>query len=358
MDNIEHLLTLEPFSLNKEEKEQLFNKIFKNLNNLHYTNSKEYKKILDLQQFKPNEQYNYLQTPPLPVRLFKNYDLLSIKKDEIIKTMTSSGTSGQQVSKIYLDKTTATYQTKVLAKILSDFIGTKRIPMLIIDSKAVLKDRKKFSARGAGILGFSLFGRDVTYALDENMNIDFETIENFCKKHEESNIFIFGFTSIIWEHFYKELVNKNKKLNIKNGIMLHGGGWKKLQNQAVDNLTYKKKIFEQTQINKIYNYYGMIEQTGSIFMECEEGHLHCSNFSDIEILNSKLEPCGFNEKGLIKLFSVIPHSYPGHVLLTEDYGELLGEDDCKCGRLGKYFSVHGRIKKAEIRGCSDTYEKN
>ena len=48
-------------------------------------------------------------------------------------------------------------------------------------------------------------------------------------------------------------------------------------------------------------------------------------------------------------------SYPGHSLLTEDEGVLLGEDDCKCGRLGKYFLVLGRVKNAEIRGCSDAY---
>jgi hypothetical protein len=45
------------------------------------------------------------------------------------------------------------------------------------------------------------------------------------------------------------------------------------------------------------------------------------------------------------------------VLLTEDEGEILGEDDCPCGRLGKYFKIHGRVRGAEVRGCSDTYEK-
>jgi hypothetical protein len=33
---------------------------------------------------------------------------------------------------------------------------------------------------------------------------------------------------------------------------------------------------------------------------------------------------------------------------------LIGEDDCKCGRNGKYFTVFGRMKGAEARGCSDT----
>jgi hypothetical protein len=34
-------------------------------------------------------------------------------------------------------------------------------------------------------------------------------------------------------------------------------------------------------------------------------------------------------------------------------GVLLGEDDCACGRMGKYFRVNGRLKSAEVRGCSD-----
>ena len=64
---------------------------------------------------------------------------------------------------------------------------------------------------------------------------------------------------------------------------------------------------------------------------------------------------GIGEKGLIEVVSVLPESYPGHILLTEDEGVLEGEDDCPCGRKGKYFKVLGRIKNAEIRGCSDTY---
>ena len=55
------------------------------------------------------------------------------------------------------------------------------------------------------------------------------------------------------------------------------------------------------------------------------------------------------------MVSVLPHSYPGHSILTEDEGLILGEDDCPCGRKGKYIKILGRMKNAEIRGCSDTY---
>ena len=91
-------------------------------------------------------------------------------------------------------------------------------------------------------------------------------------------------------------------------------------------------------------------------MQCERGHLHASNFSDVIIrrpLDFSLADVG--ERGIIQVVSVLPRSYPGHSLLTEDEGTILGEDDCPCGRKGKYFKIFGRLKNAEIRGCSDTY---
>jgi len=100
----------------------------------------------------------------------------------------------------------------------------------------------------------------------------------------------------------------------------------------------------------------MVEQTGCIYMECECGHLHASNFSDIIIRRPiDFSEANIGEDGIIQVVSTIPESYPGHSMLTEDEGRILGIDDCPCGRKGKYFKINGRLKNAEIRGCSDTY---
>ena len=90
-------------------------------------------------------------------------------------------------------------------------------------------------------------------------------------------------------------------------------------------------------------------------MECEKGHLHCSNFSDIFIRDELFGEPVHHKKGVVHLLSPLATSYPGHNIITEDIGEIIGEDDCDCGRLGKYFNIYGRLEKSEIRGCSDTY---
>ena len=91
-------------------------------------------------------------------------------------------------------------------------------------------------------------------------------------------------------------------------------------------------------------------------MECEQDHFHASVYSDVIIRRAvDFSIADVGEKGIVQVLSILPESYPGHSLLTEDEGVLLGEDDCPCGRLGKYFKITGRLKNAEARGCSDTY---
>ncbi|MEA3420591.1 MAG: acyl-protein synthetase, partial [Acidobacteriota bacterium] len=153
MFDLSEIIGISPYSLSKTEKTDLYMKGISSLTKMHYDGCPQYKRILDTTGFDLNNITKIEDFPFLPVRLFKEYELLSVERSDVIKTMTSSGTTGQQVSKIYLNRETATNQTKVLAKITSSFIGTKRLPLLVIDSKSVTKDRNLFSARGAGILG-------------------------------------------------------------------------------------------------------------------------------------------------------------------------------------------------------------
>lgn len=349
-------MNIPPYSLAKSEKHAFLTKHLAALTRHHYENCAEYKKILDAKSFDVSSITDYSQIPFLPVRLFKDYELKSVPTEAVVKTLTSSGTTGQRVSKIFLDKTTSSDQSKILTKIVSSFIGKQRVPMLILDSSAVIKNRAMFSARGAGILGFSMFGSDRLYALDDEMHLNVDAIKAFLEKHQGETIFLFGFTFMIWLHFYKALKELGIHFDLSKGVLIHGGGWKKLVNEAVSPEMFKAALHDVCGINHVYDYYGMVEQTGSIYVECECGHLHTSIFSDIICRNPKdFSESAFGEEGLIEVVSVLPESYPGHVLLTEDVGVVLGEDDCPCGRKGKYFKINGRIKNAEIRGCSDTY---
>lgn len=360
--SFEKLLQIQPYSLDKTEKEKMLTRRLTGLTEFHRRNCPEYACILNAMRFEGRDIRSYKELPFIPVRLFKELSLKSVPEGDIVKTMTSSGTTGQAVSKIFLDRTTASNQQKTMVKIVSEFTGSGRMPMLIIDCPSVVKNRTMFSARGAGILGFSIFGAKKIYALDDEMRLDVDAVRGFLDTYKGQKILLFGFTFMIWQHFYKELQRLRTEgvtLDLSNGILIHGGGWKKLSAEAVSPEEFHDRLKEVCGLDKIHDYYGMVEQTGCIYMECECGYLHASIFSDVITRRAvDLSECEIGEPGILQVVSTIPESYPGHSLLTEDEGVILGEDDCPCGRKGKYFKVNGRLKNAEIRGCSDTYAAN
>ncbi|MBD3401317.1 acyl-protein synthetase [candidate division GN15 bacterium] len=353
---LDDVLATGPYSLSHDDKQQLLVEHLNRLTQHHAEQCDPYRRILQAYG-KDKQVWDRVEDVPfLPISLFKEFALKSIPDDAVVKTLTSSGTTGQKVSRIFLDKETSRYQTKALAAIMQDFIGGKRLPMLILDTQNVIKDRRLFSARGAGILGLSNFGRDHLYVLDNDMQLRADELKEFLATHRDTDILLFGFTFMVWKHFYQEIKRLGLDIDLARGVLIHSGGWKKLTDEAVDNASFKKALNHLCGLERIHNFYGMVEQIGSIYMEGDTGCFQTPIFSDIIIrdpIDWSVLPAG--REGIIELVSILPHSYPGHVLLTEDLGRVIGEDDSPDGRQGKYFEVLGRVPKAEIRGCSDTY---
>ena len=67
-------------------------------------------------------------------------------------------------------------------------------------------------------------------------------------------------------------------------------------------------------------------------------------------------PCAFGAPGIVQVIQCYLDRIQA---FSANRGRsVIGEDDCPCGRSGKYFRINGRLKMAEIRGCSDTYATN
>lgn len=342
-----------PYVLPQKEKEA---RLLKELNKLvehHQAKCSPYARLIKL--FWPKKQpYSRLtDVPYLPVNLFKTQDLKSIPNEEVFKILRSSGTTSLHPSKIYLSKEAAQRQTEALAEVITSFIGPKRLPMLVFDHPDVIKNLAHYSARGAALVGMLTFGRDIHYAFTSDGQINVELIKEWASRHLEEPVLLFGLTSFVYESLEKLALTP---LSLPNGILIHSGGWKKLTERAVTNAQFKDKLAAVLGVKRCHNFYGMVEQIGSVFMECEAGYFHAPSFADVIVRNTRTwSEAEIGETGVIEVLSCLPDSYPGQALLTEDLGKIVGSDDCPCGRKGKYFVVEGRVPQAEIRGCSDTY---
>jgi hypothetical protein len=267
--------------------------------------------------------------------------------------MSSSGTSGQTPSLIFLDVETAKLQSRALSRIVTHFLGSARRPMLIVDHAEVIQDRFSFSARAAGIKGMMVFGRDHFFALDANMRVRRKDLDEWLARHRAEDTLIFGFTFMVWNDFLAPL--RDAGLDLSRATLVHSGGWKKLVDQAVSKAEFREALASAFGMHRIHDFYGMVEQVGSVYFECAAGYFHTPNFAEIVTRDlTTWRPTEPGEIGVIEVLSLLPLSYPGHALLTQDLGRIHGVDDCPCGRLGTRFTIEGRVPKAEVRGCSDT----
>lgn len=352
--DLEALFTRPQFGIPQRDKEALLLDRMRELTDHHRTACPPYARILDSLGY--TDAQSLADIPALPVSLFKTHYLSSVAPEDVFKTMTSSGTTGQAVSQIVLDRTTADLQTKALGTIMAKVLGAQRRPMIIIDTPNVVRDRTRFSARGAGVLGMMPFGRRHFYALDDDMNLDVAGLREFLARHEGQPLVMFGFTFMVWKYLHQALLASGEEVDLSQATLIHSGGWKKLADEAVGNAEFKTALRGSTGLASVHNFYGMVEQTGSVFLEGDDGYLYPSNFSDIIVRDPVTwQEAAPGQPGVVEVLSALPGSYPGHALLTEDLGVVHGIGDPASGWSGKQFEILGRVPRAELRGCSDTH---
>lgn len=294
---------------------------------------------------------------PLPVEVFKGEISPSVPDPQIYSWVESSGTQGKP-SRIPLDRETARLQAKASSRAFETVVGSIRRPLIIVDSSSVMKRNSMYSARSAGTIAMMRLSSKAMWLLDEEA--PFFEIEAEIKKSSVPPV-VFGFTYMVFQN----LIEKRPQLGnlLQGATLIHGGGWKKLESRRMAREDFYRILKEQYGFERIVDYYGMVEQLGSIWLEGhqEDGVLLPSSSAGAIVRDPRtldvVNQVGV--VGLIQLFSVIPRSYPGHSLLTGDLGKLVFTETDNGRELG--LKVIGRMPSLQPRGCSDaitTMEQN
>ncbi len=305
------------------------------------------------------------ELPFLPVGILKaNPPLSFVGPHEIKRTLTSSATTSQSPSRVALDAATSRRMTKGVVAIVRDHIGPSRRPYLVVDTSDFMRRADSLGARSAAIQGLQPFATQATYCLlsDEKgeLTLDRQKLQEFAENHRDAEVLIYGFTFILWNHLVKPLMAENVCLNLPNVRILHSGGWKRLQDQAVEKAVFNDQLARLFGCSPhcIIDFYGMVESVGVIFPDCQEGNKHGPSFGDVIVRDPlTLEPVAAGEHGIVQVCSVLPTSFPGNLLLTEDLAQVIAYDGCACGRRGIGFRFAGRVPKAELRGCGNLETK-
>ncbi len=364
-EKIDRLLSMLPYGQPPEERESSLLEILK--------------EELDYACHRHSGYRNYIQhwpvdfrivrqladLPFLPIGILKaNPPLSFVDRGEIKRTLTSSATTSQMPSRVVLDSPTARRMTKGIVTIVRDFIGPARRPYLVVDTPTLQASGSELGARGAAIQGLQPFANETAHCLGLNergeLILDRDRLIEFARNHQGKEVLVYGFTFILWNHLVKPLTAENTCLNLPKAWILHSGGWKRLQDQAVEKSAFNDQLARVfgCSPDRVVDFYGMVESVGIIFPDCCEGNKHGPAFGDVIVRDPlSLKPVGPGEYGIVQVCSVLPTSFPGHLLLTEDRAQVIAYDGCPCGRRGISFRFAGRIPKAELRGCGNLETK-
>jgi hypothetical protein len=299
--------------------------------------------------------------PYLPVGAFKaDPPLALVGADDVKHTLTSSATTGQVPSRVVLDAATARRMAKGVITITRDFIGPARRPYLVIDTPENLTAQAELGARGAAIQALRSFAKEVVCCLrpgqEEDSSLDLEKLLACAAKWKHADVLVYGFTYVIWTQLVQPLERQGITLDIPNVRVLHSGGWKRLEQQAVTRDEFSRGVASVfgCSADRVLDYYGMVENVGVIYPDCDHGNKHVPAFAEIIVRSPlTLAPVEAGQQGLMQVCSVLPTSFPGFLLLTEDLAEVIDYDECPCGRRGTSFRFVRRAPKAEVRGCGN-----
>jgi hypothetical protein len=357
---IDRLLSIPPYVQPPDERQAGLLEILKEELSYACERHSGYKNFVEHWPLNYRTATSVADLPFLPVGMLKaNPPLAFVNSDEIKRTLTSSATTSQMPSRVVLDSPTARRMTKGIVSIVRDYIGSDRRPYLVVDTPG-LQAGGEIGARGAAIQGLQPFASETTHCLQLNeqgeLKLEIHRLLEFARTHKDAELLVYGFTFILWNHLVKPLTAEGITLHLPNVRILHSGGWKKLQDQAVEKPVFNRELARVfgCSPDRIVDFYGMVEIVGVIYPDCSAGNKHGPVFGDIIVRNPlTLEPVAPGEYGIVQVCSVLPTSFPGHLLLTEDMAQVLAYDGCPCGRRGISFRFAGRVPKAELRGCGN-----
>jgi len=356
---IEQLLAAPPFSP-RAEKEPLFLEAMHEAVSFHQTHCPFYGGFLSANHFRG--RLGALQDlPPLPVSIFKERTLVSVPEADIVKVTHSSATSSGTPSTIMIDAVTRDRQRRALSQIMVSLLGEERRPFIIVDNRETLFPAGgELSSRATTIRGLLSFSSGFFCILNPDFSLNTDLLGAALKRCGSRPAVFFGVTTVlyeVWKRYKDDISVKGIFGEFLSPSVLLSGGWKKLASLEVGQEEFKNGLarFFSTDRNRIIDFYGMIEQPGVIYPECEHGYKHVPTCGEVLIRDTKtMESLSAGNEGMIEVVCPLAHSYPGIALLTDDVGKLEGYDDCACGRGGAYFSFVRRAPQAEAKGCADT----
>ena len=358
--NTDKLFTISD-AFNFGQTSDLFIKSVREMFDFHCEHSQVFRGIQQQYGFNADDiktEDDILRIPAIFVTAFKEHKLLSLPESEIVKTFTSSGTTGSK-SQINWDKTSMERQAFTRKSIVESYglaAYDQEVNNLVF-SYAPEVSGSRGAAHAHSVYAQFAKDHETFFAIhsDKYGNPEFNIEEGIAKLKEfaESGLplRITGFPAF----GYMTLTELDKRgISFKfhkDSVLFSGGGWKNYTGKTISYTEYVDLVNRVLGISadRIRDVYGMVEH-GIPYMTCEHGHLHVPIYSRVCAVSPRtLEVLPDGEQGLLKLVTPYIRSTPALSILSTDFGCV--HSHCECGREGKWIELRGRAGVKKYAGC-------
>ena len=304
------------------------------------------------------DEESILRIPAIFVTAFKERKLLSVPEEEIVKTFTSSGTTGSK-SQINWDQTSMERQAFMRKSIVESY-GLAAYDQLVNNlvfsyapdvsgSRGAAHAHSSYAQFAKENETFYAIGKDKYGEPEFKLDEGIKALERFAASGLPLRIT--GFPAF----GYMTLTALDKRgIRFKfpaDSVLFSGGGWKNYTGKTIPYNEYVDLVNRVLGIpgDRIRDVYGMVEH-GVPYMTCEHGHFHIPVYSRVcAVSPHTMEILPDGETGLLKLVTPYIRSTPALSILSTDLGCV--ESGCPCGRSGKYIVLKGRGGVKKYAGC-------
>jgi hypothetical protein len=351
------LLFSSPFDQSPQGRQLFINSFGENAL-FHYEHHEFTRKFWDKMGFHPSQvksETDLQFVPATMVHLFKEHEMYSVPKEEIVLTLTSSGTAGQK-SRQFLNQISLDNVKKLAlnihvalgmaSELKYNYLCFTYDPKKAADLGTAFTDELLTNFTGKNEIYYAIQWSESAADFEFNEKGVVETLKRFAASGLPTRIL--GFPAMLFEILEKN----NIHLDLGKGSWLQtGGGWKGKADKEIAKPDFRKLIEDRLGIPQANqrDLFGMVEH-GIPYVDCEKGNLHISSYARVftrSPFDMKLLPQG--ERGLLHFLCSYNFSYPASSLLTTDYGRV-GRCDCAIG--GETLILEGRAGVSKHKGCA------
>ncbi len=298
--------------------------------------------------------------PPIHANFYKTHVVRTAPEEDIVLTLTSSGTSGQK-SQMFFDEwsifasdKSADVQMAHYGRITDGPVNFLMYSYEPADGVNVGTMRTRQMMRRYGK------ENELVYALrytGEGHEFDLFGCIDVLLRFEAQGlpVYILGFPAFLYFTLEKMEAMGYPPLKLDPGSFVSmGGGWKGFADRQVSPEEFRRYAGERLGLPDrcFHETYGAVEH-GVAYIDCDEHHFHVPIYDRILIRDPRtMEPLGYGEKGIINFVSPMNTAVPVTSLLMGDFGILHAPGSCPCGNPAPWIEIVGRAGVSKNKSCA------